>query len=455
MSTTSRLALIALTVALVLVVAAVAAGAAGAAPGSFVWKKVLDPSKKNDSLYLCERGPDGSVYACGTTRGINLGGADIWLVKYKSGGGKAWSRTWNGPARRADFAEGIAVDAAGNVYIAGGTEPSSGGGFDTVVLKYDAAGHRKWAKVYAADPTGTNQARAIALDPLGGVCVAGVAYRSGSQDAYAARFRANGKRRWTCWYDGGGYTSVSSVAVSSLGECFVAGSFAPSGQDYDAFVLKTTAAGAPAWVRPWDSGADANDGWSSVAVSQYGGVAVAGSADYSATGDMAVARYSALGVQRWAHTWSSPGTYSDDASDLAIARGLGYIWVAGRTYVGAGGYRGALIKYNDAGVQLAARTMGSGTKSVTLYALTLDPAGNAYMAGAVQAATGGWNPLAMKYLANGKPGWEASVGFPGKTDDDFNDITLGPSGTVYACGAIGFKEMGAVDTRALLVKIRR
>jgi hypothetical protein len=454
MRATSRLALIGLTVAVVLMLAAVAAGAAGAAPGSFIWKKVLDPSTKNDGLYVLAKGPGGSVYACGTTRGINLAGADIWLVKYKSGGGKAWSRTWNGPAHRSDYPGGMAVDAAGNVYIAGATEPSTGG-YDTAVLKYDAAGHRKWTRVYSADPSGTNEAKALALDPLGGVCVAGVAYRSGSTDAYVARFRGNGTRAWTCWYDGGGYTGVSDVAVSNLGECYVAGSFAATGQDYDAFLLKTTAAGAPAWVRPWDGGGG-NDGWWSVAASRYGGVAVAGSEDYGGTGgDVAVARYSALGVQQWAHTWSSSGNYSDDASDVAISGSLGYIWVAGRTYVGAGSYRGALIKYNDAGLQLTARTMGSGTKGVALYSITLDPAGNPYVAGRVQAAAGGWNPLAMKYLANGKFGWEASLGFPGTTDDGFNEITLGPSGTVYACGGIGNKEGGAINTKALLVKIRR
>jgi len=111
------------------------------------------------------------VYACGTTGWIkeDLTSTDIWVVRYRANGTVAWSRTWGGPDGRSDDAEGMVVDRAGNVYVAGSTVRAAGSR-DSVVLKYTPSGALKWATVYAASAL-EDEARSIGLDAAGKVYV--------------------------------------------------------------------------------------------------------------------------------------------------------------------------------------------------------------------------------------------------------------------------------------------
>lgn len=444
----SRLTLILLVAAALL---ALTAGSAGAAPGSIVWKKALNPSPNGDGLYLCAKGPAGSLYACGSV-GWPVA-AHIWLVKYTTRGGQAWSRTWAGPNLKADEAQDMVVDRAGNVYLTGRTEVGSGV-WDSVLLKYDTAGALKWAVVYPVSAQ-DDEARAIGLDKAGNVYIGGEAYRAGNWDIYTARFRAaDGSRQWTSWYDSSVSDSGWTMAVTSAGDTYLAGDISPGAHATDALLVKTTAAGAVAWARTWDDPAGKDDEWETVSLAPSGGVIVAGAQDFLGAGDLVAARYTAGGRLKWARSWSSPGSADDYAVDAAVDRDGG-VWVGGITDRGApgsGDQRGALVKWSASGHRRFAKVIGTAARPAMLHALTLDASGSAYMAGSVSAAGGGWDLLTAKYAAGGKRVWRSTATFGGNVKDSLDDIALGPAGYLFACGSLAW---GAADSGATVVKLRR
>jgi PKD repeat protein len=107
------------------------------------------------------------------------GSMDSFVVKYSSAGGYAWSR--RSAAASADEVYGIAMDASGNVLVAGtfqgtadfGAGPlTSAGSWDVFVAKYSAAtGAALWSKGYGN--TANDVGRAVAADAFGNAILSG------------------------------------------------------------------------------------------------------------------------------------------------------------------------------------------------------------------------------------------------------------------------------------------
>ena len=128
--------------------------------------------------------PVGNVYAAGNTSGDldgnsnagMVGNFDLFVVKYDSSGVKQWTRQLGTPGD--DFANGIAADAQGNVYVTGTTSGGLDGnanaglsGVDMFIVKYDGAGTRQWTRQFGAG--GDDEGVGIAIDAQGNVYVAG------------------------------------------------------------------------------------------------------------------------------------------------------------------------------------------------------------------------------------------------------------------------------------------
>jgi hypothetical protein len=93
----------------------------------------------------------GNVYVTGRTVAALdgqtwAGGGDSFVVKYDASGVRQWTRQFGTAAD--DYGNGVAIDAGGNVYVAGFTlgaldgQPSAGG-LDVFVVKYDGSGNKK------------------------------------------------------------------------------------------------------------------------------------------------------------------------------------------------------------------------------------------------------------------------------------------------------------------------
>lgn len=150
----------------------------------------------------------GAVYAAGHTYGAFdgnplLGGSDAFVVKLDAAGTPQWSAQLG--SSTADFAEALATDAGGNVYVAGYTlgaleGSSSGGAHDAFVAKLDAAGAKQWIRQFGT--AAYDYARGVATDAEGHVFVAGYSDgpidgipSAGGWDAYVTSLDAAGNRR--------------------------------------------------------------------------------------------------------------------------------------------------------------------------------------------------------------------------------------------------------------------
>jgi hypothetical protein len=96
----------------------------------------------------------GDVYVAGTTQGAfdaqpALGGQDVYLTKWSASGQKLWTRMM--ATNEQETVSDLALDADGNVYLAGGTDGMLGsaapaGEFDAVLAKWSPDGELQWLR---------------------------------------------------------------------------------------------------------------------------------------------------------------------------------------------------------------------------------------------------------------------------------------------------------------------
>jgi hypothetical protein len=142
-----------------------------------------------------------------------------------------------------DEAASVAVDAAGNVYIAGTTSspgfpgaPGAPGGIDLFVTKLDARGSSILFSTYIGG-SGIDEARGMTIDSLGNVYVVGSttstnfptvsprqAANAGESDGFLLRVSTtSGVLGYSTYFGGSGVDEINAVAVDAAGNMYVAG----------------------------------------------------------------------------------------------------------------------------------------------------------------------------------------------------------------------------------------
>jgi hypothetical protein len=205
--------------------------------GAVLWVRQITTAEGEAVTSIAVDG-SGNVLAAGFTSGalsgqINAGVDDGFIVKYDSNGAELWTRQFGTSGY--DFAHGLAVDALGNAFVTGSTfsalpgQVSSGGLSDAYIRKYDPSGTALWTRQF-----GTRErdlAISAAVDASGNVIVAGDTEgafpgqtSAGRSDGFVTKYDSSGAFVWLRQFGSNGFDSTSGIAVDASGQVLVVGS---------------------------------------------------------------------------------------------------------------------------------------------------------------------------------------------------------------------------------------
>jgi uncharacterized delta-60 repeat protein len=347
--------------------------------GKLLWEmRYNGPGSGDDRATAITLDATGNVYVSGESYGVGSG-FDYATLKYDTNGDLLWEKRYNGPANRDDGATAIVVDAAGNVYVSGG---SYGAGYDRyhyTILKYDTNGNLLWEKHYG--PANPNDGEtAIAVDAAGNVYVSGE-----SAGNYATlKYDTNGNLLWEKLYNGQGNTphQPQAIAVDGTGNVYVTGYSVRVNSDWDYATLKYDTNGNLLWLRRYNGQANSSDYAQAIAVDVAGNVYVTGESYGVGSGyDYATLKYDTNGKLLWLRRYNGPGKKDDHATAIAVDA-AGNVYVTGESYGVGSGYDYATLKYDTNGKLLwEKRTNGSGNSEEQRPSLALDSSGNVYLTG--------------------------------------------------------------------------
>ncbi|MCL4838404.1 MAG: SBBP repeat-containing protein, partial [Thermoanaerobaculia bacterium] len=390
----------------------------------------------------------GNTYVAGQVDAGTGSGTDFLTLKLDAGGALVWARTFAGTAGGHDSASALAVDGIGNVYVTGRSQGSTGG-YNYATVKYDLAGALQWVREFNGSGNGTDYAHAVAVDASGNVYVAGqVSGATGGWNYATVKYDNTGALQWAREYNGSGngHDFAHAVAVDGSGNVHVTGYAmgASGGNNYA--TLRYDSAGSLLWVREYQGFSFSDDMAYALALDGSGHVYVTGSAGAVSGGfNFATLKYDAAGALLWARQYNGSGNSTDRAYALALDAG-GNVYVAGSAYGASGGYNCATVKYDGAGTLLWAEEYdGPGGNVDSAYALEVDAAGNAYVAGSSYGTTGSQDHVTLKYGSLGTLEWARELDGMGAGADVSYGVAIGASGSVvvsgYSRNASGFDEI--------------
>jgi hypothetical protein len=446
------------------------------------------------------------------------GGVDAFVAKLGPGGNNLIYCTYLG-GRGDDRAFGIAVDPAGDAYVTGWTSSSVfptvapmqaalAGGKDAFVAKLNPAGNILIYSTYLGGGA-TDSGNSIAVDAAGNAYVAGGTYsldfpalgayqasNRGQQNAFITKLSASGSLMYSTYLGGSGNDSALSIAVDSAGAAFVTGgatstnfpTVAPvqavSGGNQDAFIAKLSPSGNTLLYSTYLGGSGGSVGsfeaGTGIAVDATGAAYVAGATNsinfpvttgalqatnFGGGGDGFVAKLKPAGNALVYATYLG-GSSLDYASAIAIDF-LGNAYIAGYTAsydflnlyalqpANAGPYDAFVTKLNPSGTGVVWSTYLGGSGSDAANALAVDSLGNVYVAGLTQSSDLPLsNPMQNSnggsyggFISKISPGWVAGVflngswyidrnrngGFDGTAPGD-QIFTFGQTGDIPVAG---------------------
>jgi hypothetical protein len=328
--------------------------------------------------------------------------------------------------------------------------------------------------------------------------VSGASPYAGSESAPSAEVSATittsaspGTTNWAKSVTAGGNQSIfSSLAVASDGSVYAAGygigtgaynfgnnvTAAGTADSYNILLVKYNSSGSAQWAKTVTaaSAIDYSQLYS-VSVGPDGSVYAAGylagadtfnfgnsvtAAGTSTTFNLVLVKYNSSGVAQWARTVtggsSASALYSVSVGTDGSVYAAGSITGTGTYNFGNsvtaagryGGYNLVLVKYNSSGVAQWARTVTGGSSDSDFYSVTAASDGSVYAAGRIAGAgtynfgnsvtaagTSTSNLVLVKYNSTGAAQWAQTVS-GGSDDSQFNSVSMGPDGSVFAAGYI-------------------
>ncbi|WP_438008300.1 PQQ-binding-like beta-propeller repeat protein [Sorangium sp. So ce321] len=218
--------------------------------GDLLWNKQFSDSSSVRDVAV---NPAGLIATTGWVHGssVDFGGGpiggqedgmDAFVAVFTADGDHVWSARIGADSDQ--YADHIAVDAAGNVVVAGffldqmslcGAPLTSAEQADSYIAKFDPAGNCLWSKQF-----GYTEIHNVALDASGSVVLAGSfgdyftetidlgggpLITAGLEDIFVAKLDADGEHLWSKRFGDAALQRAYGVAVDGSGDVVVSGTF--------------------------------------------------------------------------------------------------------------------------------------------------------------------------------------------------------------------------------------
>ena len=311
---------------------------------------------------------------------IGGGQIDAFLVKFSSVGVRLWGTYYGGTGN--DYGYSCATDNSGHVFLAGRTNSSAdiasgghqnttGGSDDAFLIKFNGLGIRQWGTYYGGN--GNDEGRSCAVDAGGNIYLAGHTDSGnaiaagghqntfgGLSDAFLVKFMSNGVRLWGTYYGGIADDDGNSCATDVVGNVYLGGAttsstgIASGGHQnnlagalpgsIDAYLVKFNGAGIRQWGTYYGGNGSIDQGYSCVTdaagnvflagiTNSSVGISLAGYKNtFGGNRDAFLVKFDGSGVRQW-------GTYFGNSGSNGIGDDLGYstcLDAAGNVYLAGG-----------------------------------------------------------------------------------------------------------------------
>jgi hypothetical protein len=397
------------------------------------------PGNTTDGVKAIAVDGSGNVYVTGPSFGSGTY-FDFTTIKYYSDGDTAWVRRYNGPGNGDDFAQDITADDSGNVYVTG-SSLGSGTNLDYATIKYNPNGDTAWVRRYDGPASGSDIAKAIALDDSGFVYVTGYSDSTGSFQDYATiKYDSAGKEIWVGRYNGPGNSNdiAQAMFVDDSANVYVTGMSYSSGTNFDYATIKylpngTVAAGWPKMYN--NTAASMSDQPRDIVVDDSGYVYVTGESEGIGTStDYLTIKYYSNGNVAWEERYNNQWNTDDRSYSIALD-GAGNVFVAG-----VSGGHNFTIKYNSGGdtVWTSRYVSDTSPESDTIDwnpSIVTDSCNNLYLAGSINTSDTSWDYITIKYTSDGDTAWVKSYNGPGSYYDIASAIAVYGCEDVYVTGS--------------------
>lgn len=230
------------------------------------------------------------------------GNGESLLRSISIGWRSEWVHSWGNYAY--DQADGVAVDSAGNIYLAGGSYDWAERAHLSV-WKYNASGLLQWSTHYSC--TDSESLDCIALDQDGNIIAAGITRgQDGSlYDVLLLKYSPDGtllmQKAWGTITDAPS-DDADALAVDGDGNIYVCGqSEGPDASYYYLLLLKFAPDLSLIWSRRWGMGDE--DFGDDLGIDASGNVYIAGTTQSWTYGGCLLVKFDPSGTVQWAREW--------------------------------------------------------------------------------------------------------------------------------------------------------
>jgi len=393
--------------------------------------------------------PGGNYVAVGfTTRNgkykdfltVKISGTDLDTM---------WTRT-KGTGSGDDEAISCAVDASGNIYVAGYRD---GGNTqdDIYTVKYDSNGNDIWDTAYNNPiDSALLDERPVdcGIDPSGNFIIAGWTERGTwavNQDDYLVlKYDSNGNLLWHTRYDRSGFKDdAAAMAIDAAGNVFVTGRSA-IGTDDDWVTMKLDGnTGAHLWIPvKIFSGGNGDDRAVAIALDNAGNPVITGREKNNSNNDQyRTLKYSSAGILQWTKYQATSGNARP--TSLAIDQSTNDVYVTGEAVIipGSGDYEVYTLKYNASGIkQWDTNWYGAAQNEDVGKDIVVDPFGNIIVCGNTDVdpdpAHSNFDWVTIKYDAAGVRQYDATKNGTRNDDDEAASLVVDAAGNAIVAGYI-------------------